>query len=116
MVAQSDGDVFRIIVPLDDAYSFDAQIGKTQTAKPNRKIKPQNQTATSNRKPQNQTAKPNRKNCGSYYGMDCSATEISVLEFLKKNPAATHEGIAGEIGKSIRTAQTVVRSLKKRSC
>jgi ATP-dependent DNA helicase RecG len=37
-----DGDVFRIIVPLDDAYSFDAQIGKAQTA---------------NRKPQNQTAK-----------------------------------------------------------
>jgi len=25
-----DGDVFRITVPLDDAYSFDAQIGKAQ--------------------------------------------------------------------------------------
>ena len=25
-----DGDVFRIIVPLDDNYSFDAQIGKAQ--------------------------------------------------------------------------------------
>jgi len=41
-----DGDVFRIIVPLDDAYSFDAQIGKPQTAK------------------------SNRKNCGSYCGID----------------------------------------------
>ena len=30
-----DGDVFRIIVPLDDAYSFDANIGKMQTAKSN---------------------------------------------------------------------------------
>ena len=27
-----DGDVFRIIVPLDDSYSFDANIGKPQTA------------------------------------------------------------------------------------
>ena len=25
-----DGDVFQIIVPLDDSYSFDAQIGKAQ--------------------------------------------------------------------------------------
>jgi ATP-dependent DNA helicase RecG len=25
-----DDDVFRIIFPLDDAYSFDAQIGKAQ--------------------------------------------------------------------------------------
>ncbi|MDR1136145.1 MAG: putative DNA binding domain-containing protein [Clostridiales Family XIII bacterium] len=85
-----DGDIFRIIVPLDDAYSFDAQIGKAQTAK------------------------SNRKNCGSDCGMDCTTAEISVLEFLKKNPAATHERIATEIGKSIRTAQSVVRSLKKK--
>ena len=68
-----DGDVFRVIVPLDDAYSFDAQIGKPQTAK------------------------SNRKNCGSYCGIDCSAIEIEVLDFLKKNPEATHESIADEI-------------------
>ncbi|MDR1247660.1 MAG: putative DNA binding domain-containing protein [Clostridiales Family XIII bacterium] len=85
-----DGDVFRIIVPLDDAYSFDAQIGKVATAK------------------------LNRKNCGSYCGMDCDMAEIRVLEFLERNPAATHENIAGEIGKSIRTAQYIVYSLKKK--
>jgi ATP-dependent DNA helicase RecG len=32
-----DGDVFRIIVPLDDNYSFDALIGKPQTADLSRK-------------------------------------------------------------------------------
>ena len=35
-----DGDVFKIIVPLDDTYSFDAKTGQPQTA--NRKP----QTAT----------------------------------------------------------------------
>jgi ATP-dependent DNA helicase RecG len=85
-----DGDVFRIIVPLDDGYSFDAQINQPQTAK------------------------STRKNCGSYCGIECTLTEIAVLEFLKKNPAATHEGIADEIGKSARTAQSIVRSLKEK--
>ena len=85
-----DGDVFKIIVPLDVSYSFDARIGQPQTAK------------------------SNRKNCGSYCGIDCTATEISILDFLKKNPAATHENIADEIGKSIRTAQSIARSLREK--
>jgi ATP-dependent DNA helicase RecG len=84
----TDGDVFRIIVPLDDSYSFDAQIGRTQTA--------------------------NRKNCGLDCGIDCTPTELDVLNFLKENPLATHEDIADAIGKSVRTAQSVVRSLRQK--
>lgn len=85
-----DGDVFRIIVPLDDAYSFDAKIGQPQTAK------------------------SNCKSCGLYCGINCTATEISVLVFLKNNPAATHESIADKIGKSIRTSQSITQSLKEK--
>jgi len=85
-----DGDVFRIIVPLDDTYSFDAKIGQPQTAI------------------------TNRKNCGSYCGINCNETEIKVLDFLKTNPIATHKNIANEIGKSIRTAQYIARTLKKK--
>jgi ATP-dependent DNA helicase RecG len=83
-----DGDVFQIIVPLDDSYSFDAQIGKPQTA--------------------------NRKNCGLYCGTNCTLAEIDVLNFLKENPSSTHEDIAAAIGKSIRTAQSTVRSLREK--
>ena len=46
--------------------------------------------------------------------MNCTADEIRILEFLKKNPAASHESIAGEIGKSKRTAQSIVRSLREK--
>jgi predicted HTH transcriptional regulator len=85
-----DGDVFRIIVPLDDAYSFDAQIGKAQGAN------------------------SNRKNCGLNCALSCTATERRVLDFLKEHPAATHRNIADEIDKSVRTAQSVVRSLREK--
>ena len=64
------------------------------------------------RRPNRPTA--NRKNCGSYCGIDCSAIEIDVLDFLKTNPDTTHESIADEIGKSIRTAQSIMRSLKEK--
>jgi ATP-dependent DNA helicase RecG len=93
-----DGDVFRIIVPLDDNYSFDAQIGMARTA---------------NREPQT-AKKPNRENCGLRCGTNCAPTELDVLNFLKENPSAAHEDIANAIGKSVRTAQSVVRSLKQK--
>jgi hypothetical protein len=41
-----DGDVFRIIVPLDDNYSFDAQIGMALTA--NRKPQAAKKTSRAN--------------------------------------------------------------------
>jgi ATP-dependent DNA helicase RecG len=90
-----DGDVFRIVVPLDDAYSFDAEKDKPQTA---------------NRKPQ--TA--NRKRGGLYGETVCAPTELAVLAFLRKNPTATHNEIANAVGKSVRTVQSAVSSLKKK--
>ena len=83
-----DGDVFRIVIPLDDAYSFDARIGQPQTAE------------------------SNRNDYGLYCGINCTSTERIVLEYLAKNPMATHESIAIEIGKSLRTAQAIAKSLK----
>ena len=64
-----DGDVFRIIVPLDDAYSFDAQIGKAQ-------IKAQ--------------LKRND---------DCALIEAVVMDYLHSHPRATQVEIATAIKK-----------------
>jgi ATP-dependent DNA helicase RecG len=89
-----DGDVFRIIVPLDDSYSFDARIGKPQSAKSKRKIKAQNQSAKSKRKDNH------------------TLTEAAVLEYMKKHPETTQTEIAEAIGKSRRTIQNTIAGLK----
>jgi hypothetical protein len=61
-----------------------------------------------------QIAKPTARKAkgGLYGGVKCTATEIAVINFLKENPSATNPEIAGAIGKSVRTVQTALRSLK----
>jgi ATP-dependent DNA helicase RecG len=81
-----DGDVFRIIVPLDDSYSFDAQIGKPQSAN------------------------SKGKNCT----LNCTLTEKAILEYLKGNPAATQKDVADAIGRSLRSVKTDMPNLQKR--
>jgi ATP-dependent DNA helicase RecG len=87
-----DGDVFRIIVPLDDNYSFDALIGNPQTA--------------------NLSRNNCGLNCGLNCGINCTLNEIAILEFLKEHPFASQEDIAEAVGKSLRTTQAAIRSLK----
>jgi len=78
-----DGDVFRIIVPLDDNYSFDAESNEA-------KIK------------------------GSGNGSDCTSTETAVLNYLRENPYATQVDTAKNIGKSRRTVQNAISTLKEK--
>jgi ATP-dependent DNA helicase RecG len=80
-----DGDVFRVIVPLDDEYSFDAGTNKAQNLK--RKIK--------------------------RHGADCALTEKTILEYLKNNPQATQVEIAAAAGKSRRTVQDTIARMKE---
>jgi ATP-dependent DNA helicase RecG len=87
-----DGDVFKIIVPLDDKYSFDAHIGNSQN----------------NPQPVDIT----RNNYGLYCGIKCTSLEIATLDFLKGRPAANQGDIAVAIDKSLRTAQSVIHTLK----
>jgi ATP-dependent DNA helicase RecG len=83
--------VFRIIVPLDDSYSFDAGT-----------VKPQNDIDLS------------RKNCGLFCGINCTITEIAVLEYVRNNPTAAQNEIAAATGKSLRGTQSAIAELKKK--
>jgi ATP-dependent DNA helicase RecG len=82
-----DGDVFRIIVPLDDSYSFDALIGKAQSA----------------------------NSRGNNCTLNCTLTERAILDYLKDNPTATQKDIAAAVGRSIRSIKTDMSSLQKRN-
>jgi ATP-dependent DNA helicase RecG len=83
-----DGDVFRIIVPLDDNYSFDAGADKAQ-------IKAQNKAQL----------KRNSDNV-------CALTEAEVLDFLRGNPQSTQAETAKAIGISRRAVQDIFAALK----
>jgi len=79
-----DGDIFRIIVPLDDMYSYDAGTGKAQLK---RKIKRNDE--------------------------NCALTEDLILDYLATHPKATQIEIAEAVGKSRRTIQSIVAVLRK---
>ena len=78
-----DGDIFRIIVPLDDEYSY--EVGKN-----------------------NAQIKRNLKR-----NDDCALTEGAILAFLAENPRATQVEVASAIGKSRRTVQDAIAGLKE---
>lgn len=82
-----DGDVFRIIVPLDDEYSYDVGDRKVQ-------LKGNDCTLSST--------------------FDCTNTQSSILEILIDNPSATQVEIAEFIGKSIRTIKNDMAVLKEK--
>ena len=79
-----DGDIFRIIVPLDDDYSY--EVGKN-----------------------NAQIKRNLKR-----NDDCALTGGAVLDYLTENPRATQVEIASAIGKSRRTVQDAIAGLKEK--
>ena len=80
-----DGDIFRIIVPLDGNYSFDAETNKALNKAQIKRTK---------------------------YDDDCALIEMMVLQYLRDNPNATQVGTAKAIGKSRRAVQGAVASLK----
>ena len=80
-----DGDVFRIIVPLDDSYSFDANSDKAQSA---------------------DKAQIKRENYALF--------EKAILEYLSKHSHATQVELAKAIGKSRRAIQNSIAQLKEK--
>lgn len=86
-----DGDVFRISVPLDDSYSFDARIGREFKA-------------------QNKAQLRRNKNCALID--DHSLTVESIVEFLRTHPRATQIELANAVGKSRRTVQNIITELR----
>ena len=82
-----DGDVFRIIVPLDDSYSFDEELDKAQ-------IKAQIKRSEN--------------------GGDCALFETAILNYMRENPNATQVDVAEDVGKSRRAVQEVIAVLKEK--
>jgi len=80
-----EGDIFKIIVPLDDDYSFDAKIGSSENKA---QVKAQNEA------------------------QDCAINCALILNYLRKNPTATQKAIAEAIGKSRTTVQNSVKELQ----
>lgn len=86
-----EGDIFKIEVPLDDEYSFDARVGEAQAP-----------------------TDLNRNDCGLNCGLNYGSNECVVLEYFKSNPTATQKEIAAAIGKSLRTVESAFATLKKK--
>jgi len=85
-----DGDVFRIIVPLDDTYSFDAGSNKAPIKVP---IKAPIKVPTIEK---------------------CTLIESLIIKYLNENPKATLMEVSVAIGKSKRTVQRAVTSLQEK--
>lgn len=80
-----EGDVFRIIVPLDDSYSFD--FGS--------KVQGINGTKTGTN------------------GTKIGTNEKLIIEIIKENPTATQAIIHDKTGMSLRTIKRIMAELKK---
>jgi ATP-dependent DNA helicase RecG len=87
-----DGYVFRIIVPLDDNYSFDAQIGQAENKAPNKA--------------------PDKAQIK--HGTDYALIEILLMEYVAEHPKATQLEIAEAIGQSRRIVQNTILALKNK--
>jgi len=81
-----DGDVFRIVVPLDDNYSFDAGSNKTSTKTPIKTSK--NETEV--------------------------LIEVLILRHLRENPKMTQTEMCNVTGKSKRAIQKAFTSLQEK--
>ncbi|MDR1622858.1 MAG: hypothetical protein LBS00_10835 [Synergistaceae bacterium] len=80
-----DGDIFRIIVPLDDSYSFDAEMNKTQI------------------------------NHGNFEkDFEINETQRRIVDLIAKNPKTTAEHIMEIIGITRRQAESNIHELKLR--
>ncbi|MCL1876065.1 MAG: putative DNA binding domain-containing protein [Synergistaceae bacterium] len=83
----TDGDIFTIVVPLNDSFSFDAETDKAQ----------------------NKAQIKRSKNDG-----DCALSEIAILNYLRENPNATQVDAAKAISKSRRAVQETIAELKEK--
>lgn len=85
-----EGDVFRICVPLDDAYSFDYSLGNGSNK-------------GSNNEPLNETINE-----------PLNEDEKTIIDFIQKNPSATKELVAEGTGLSLAKVKRLFTSLQKK--
>jgi len=110
-----DGDIFRIIVPIDDNYSSESAI-KAQSKRNQSAIKAQskrNQSAIKAQSKRNQSAikaQPKPSDCA----LNCDLTEKRILEYFMDHPQATQVEVAKVVGSSRRTVQEIIADLKEK--
>jgi len=90
-----EGDIFRIMVPLDDDYSFDAQLGKAQINHEN-------------------TVKDFGINYGINFGINygINETQQKVIALMIVNPTITAGVMADSIGITKRQVELIISKLK----
>jgi ATP-dependent DNA helicase RecG len=83
-----DGDIFRIIVPLDDDYSFDVEANKTQNIE---------------------------DAVGDAIGDDIgeNGTRKQIIEMMRQNPRISAKAISAEIGIALRNVKANIKILKQ---
>jgi ATP-dependent DNA helicase RecG len=87
-----DGDVFKIIVPLDDNYSFDAQIGKV---------------------PSEKVYSANGSGINSGINDVINETRQKIMDLMSRNQRVTTRTIAEELAIDRRNVESHIRVLKK---
>lgn len=91
-----EGDVFRIVVPLNDAYSFDFSITNNE---------PKNEP----NEPKNEPNEPKSK-----LDIKLSENEKLLLEFIKKDTTITQKELAEKMELSISTIKRILSNLKEK--
>lgn len=110
-----EGDVFRTIVPLDDAYSFDLlPLVETRMEVRETSVKTSAKDRGTSAKTGAKDMETDAKNVGgsTKVVVKLTNTERRILEMLKENPAATQNELASAVGLSnsgIRYAMTKLK-------
>ena len=87
-----DGDVFRIIVPLDDSYSFDAETSRGQSIGES-------------------ISDSIGDNIGESIGEN--GTRERIVEMMRRNPRISAKSMGAEIGIAVRNVEVNIRLLKQ---
>jgi ATP-dependent DNA helicase RecG len=102
-----EGDVFRIIVPLDDSYSLDAESVNVRTNHADARDE-----SGIDKSKQSDKGQLKGNGCTLTCTINCTITEKAILEHLRQNPTATQAGIADVVGKSLRTIKADMAALQ----
>ena len=92
-----EGDIFRIIVPLKDSYSFDAKVDKPSDGILN-----------------DENVTTNGENVTTNVTIKLTVTERRMLEFLGENGELTREELSELTGRDLRTIQRGINKLREK--
>lgn len=110
-----EGDVFRINVPLDDAFSFDYSIGKATRVRTDRKTSTETSTETDTK---TSTETSTQTGTGTKKYVNNAATrstnENRILDILQDNPLITMNELSAILGLSRSGVQYIMDRLKEK--